>query len=272
MNPAKNSANVPPDSSSYSCRIEWSGDLAPGQLTVEWSPTSVQPPIEVDRAIDRAWAVASVQAGRCLFDGPMCRLESWHSAANNLHLLLAPTSYRRFWGTNLCHPELADRLGAGALANPLGLSAALLSADGMLLMGRRNAAVAYYPNRVHPFAGAMEPRDLPDVFGAVRRELSEELSLGPNDITDMRCIGLVRDTSLRQPELIVHLSSPMTAAQIDTRVDGGEHYGLWTVPLTPVAFDDALRDRTELTPVALATLLLTGRRHFGERWFAAHYQ
>ena len=44
--------------------------------------------------------------------------------------------------------------------------ASLLTRDGWLLYGRRNATVAYYPNRVHPFAGTLEPGDLADVFGA----------------------------------------------------------------------------------------------------------
>ena len=47
---------------------------------------------------------------------------------------------------------------ADCLANPVGVSPALLSADNFLIMGRRNASVAYYPNRIHPFAGALEPR------------------------------------------------------------------------------------------------------------------
>jgi hypothetical protein len=48
------------------------------------------------------------------------------------------------------------------------VSPALLTADGFLMMGRRNASVAYYPNRVHPFAGALDPGDA-DMFAAVRR-------------------------------------------------------------------------------------------------------
>ena len=59
----------------------------------------------------------------------------------------------------------------------LGISVALISRDQRLVMGRRNERVAYYPGRIHPFAGALEPADELDIFAAVRRELQEELGL-----------------------------------------------------------------------------------------------
>ena len=77
--------------------------------------------------------------------------------ADRLALTLSNTTYKHFLGTNLTHPELADRYGREILANPVGVSPALLTADNFLMMGRRNASVAYYPNRIHPFAGALDP-------------------------------------------------------------------------------------------------------------------
>ena len=100
---------------------------------------------------------------------------------------------------------LAEEFGDKVLANPIGVSTALETADGFLLMGRRNDSVAYYPNRVHPFAGALEPRDDLDVFDDVRRELHEELAMTPDSIADIACIGVAEDNNIRHPELIFHV-------------------------------------------------------------------
>src|SRR5690349_12363656 len=110
----------------------------------------------VDKIIDQTWQQISSRPGVHLFDGPMSRLERWTATPDRLELFLSTTSYKPFLGTNLYHPDLADTYGRDVLANPVGVSPALETADGFLLFGRRNASVAYYPNRIHPFAGALE--------------------------------------------------------------------------------------------------------------------
>ena len=135
-----------------------------------------------------------------------------------------------------------------------------------MVLGRRNAKVAYYPGRTHPFAGAMEPRDGPDVFAALGRELQEELSLTADDIHDMRCTGIVEDQGLRQPELIFAVRSLRTRDQIEAQVDRAEHQTSFSLPATRQAVEAATRDPA-MTPVAIASLLLWGRIEFGEEWF-----
>src|SRR5689334_13176984 len=70
--------------------------------------------------IESAWVAATARPGVFLFDGPMCRLESWEASAGRLGLKLSDTTYKRFLGTNLMHPELAEQYGPAALANPVG--------------------------------------------------------------------------------------------------------------------------------------------------------
>ncbi|HEX8911288.1 MAG TPA: hypothetical protein VF796_02935, partial [Humisphaera sp.] len=136
-------------------RLHRAGDWPPDAVSTVWAPSSYAAPPEVARLIDDAWTRAMVEPNRKLFDGPMCRMESWAFEAGRVVFRLSRTSYRVFWGTNIMHPELADRFGAGVMANPVGVSPALETADGFLMLGRRNAAVAYYPARVHPFAGSL---------------------------------------------------------------------------------------------------------------------
>ena len=68
----------------------------------------------------------------------MCRLERWEASpdGSRLHLSMSTTSYKPFFGTNMSHPELADRYGPDVLANPIGVSPALETSDGQLLLGR----------------------------------------------------------------------------------------------------------------------------------------
>jgi 8-oxo-dGTP pyrophosphatase MutT (NUDIX family) len=218
--------------------------------------------------IEKAWEGAASRPGVHLFDGPMCRLESWRASPQRLEVVLSETSYKPFLGTNLTHPELADRYGPAILANPVGVSPALITADGWLMMGRRNASVAYYPDRVHPFAGALDPAD-DDPFAAIRRELAEELAFGDADIAPngMYCTGIAEDVSIRQPELIFSAVSTRTREEIEAKLDATEHHGSWATRATSEGVEAALASGEAFTPVAVAAMVLWGRCEFGAAWF-----
>jgi hypothetical protein len=231
------------------------GDWSPDQVRIAWSADTRRVNLEVERAIDVAWSAAVARLGDKLFDGPMCRLERWSASPQRLELTLSRTSYRTFLGTNLYNAQLADTHGRDALANPVGLSTALQSSDGFLVLGRRNDSVAYYPERVHPFAGALEPGDTTDVFSEIRRELHEELEFTDADILDIRCVGLAEDRSLRQPELIFIASTSRSRAAIEAGLDRTEHHAVYAVPAERAAVERAMAEPV-LTPVAVASLSL----------------
>jgi hypothetical protein len=238
------------------------GDWGPGRVVAQPVASTRATIAHVEAAIDAAWAAASARLGSRLFDGPMLRLERCEASPQLLRLWVSPTSYRPFLGTNLANPDAAPQ----ACANPIGLSAALVTRDGWLMLGRRNARVAYHPNRIHPFAGSLEPGEVSDVFAGVLRELDEELRFTPADVADLRCIGLIEDARIRQPELIFAARSTRTRADVESMVDAAEHHACVAVATTPEAIEGAMADAL-LTPVAVGTLLLWGRLAFGERWF-----
>jgi hypothetical protein len=247
------------------------GNWAKCQLGARTVPSTRQILPQVERLIDQAWQEAGSRPGVKLFDGPMCRLERWRASADRLEIDLSATSYKPFVGTNLAHPELAEQYGGNVMANPVGVSPALLTSDGFLMMGRRNASVAYYPNRIHPFAGALEPRDGNDLVQAVHRELAEELSLREEDLLEIRCTGIAEDTAMRQPELIFSAAMRLNRRQIEAQLHAEEHGGSVAIPTDPVAVAGAAHDPA-LTPVATASLLLWGRIALGEEWFATNSQ
>ena len=250
--------------------VHLTGDWGPGRVRTSWTSSTRAIVPEVEQLVERTWSGAVTQPGIQLFDGPLCRLESWRATGEGLHLVLSPTSYKAFFGTNLHNPHLADHYGSAILANPVGVSAALISSDGFLMFGRRNASVAYYPHKLHPFAGAIEPREDLDVFDEVRRELREELSLDPHELADIRCTGFVEDAALRQPELIFAVRATRARAEVEMQVDRTEHRGSWSIPARRAEVERALSEPGDFTPVAIASLLLWGRLEFGEDWFVTH--
>jgi 8-oxo-dGTP pyrophosphatase MutT (NUDIX family) len=245
------------------------GDWSAEQVSQQWTANSRRIVPEVESAIESAWTTALARPGIHLFDGPMCRLESFHTTGDRLHLTLSKSNYKVFLGTNMAHPEFAAAYGSDVMANPVGISPALLTTDNQLLLGQRNAAVAYYPNRVHPFSGCMEPGD-ESLFTAVARELLEELSLEPNDLESIRCTGIAQDTRLVQPEPIFAVTCKLSFAEIQTRLDPTEHQGIIAIPAMQPAIEKILSEDARLTPVAVASLLLWGRVTFGQRWFDSH--
>lgn len=222
---------------------------------------------EIETAIEREWEKAQSRPKLRLFDGPMCRLERF-TAGRELELSLSPTSYRIFWGTNLNNAWLAHRYGPASLANAVGLSCAVESAEGHLLLGRRNATVAYYPSRVHPFAGTLEPTEKMDVFAETRRELTEELGLAEADIKHLICTAIIEDISILQPELVFSAKSSRTLGELQGKLDAAEHESIVVVERDRQKLESALADG-KMTPVALGTILLWGREHFGAAWFDA---
>jgi hypothetical protein len=237
------------------------------QITISWTANSRPIIPRVEQLIEQSWRKAMSRPGVLLFDGPMCRLESLESRGDSLHLQLSRTSYKIFMGTNLTHAELADQFGPGILANPIGLSAALISSDGFLMLGRRNANVAYYPSRVHPFAGALEPAEPLNIFDDVRRELREELSFEKDDVQKIACIGIANDLSLRQPEMIFAVRSNRDRQRIESQLDHEEHRGVWVSKVDCQSIEAALAGDEQFTPIARAAILLWGRLEFGDEWF-----
>ncbi len=240
----------------------------PGQLHTQWVSSGRRIVPEVEHAIDVAWQAALVKPGVRIFDGPVCRFEGMKVDNGHLTIELSRCSYRIMLGTNFAHPDFADQYGVEVMGNPVGVSCGLITADNQIIMGRRNASVAYYPHRIHPFAGSLEVRDEVHLFANVRRELHEELSLKEADVSDIICHGVAEDSALRHPETIYSARTRLSAEEALNQLDADEHDGAWHTAFEPESITQALQQERDLTPIAKAVLLMSGRHAFGEAWFA----
>jgi len=260
--------------------LDVTGTFVWDDVSVTWTDQPRQCNDELGRLIDQAWEVALWQArkaGQSLFDRPLCRLVSYCAHDGRFDMTLGPVSYKEFVGTNQTQAYVRYIHGPEVLADPLGVSAAVVSSDGFLLLGRRSTPVMRYPERIHPIGGTVEPCDdnaTPDPFASMLFELIEETGVSLDAVEDITLLGLIRDKNTIQPELIFDVKVGVDAATIRqsalTAIDAEEHTELVPVRDHPAAVVTFLQQSfSDLTPVALATLLLHGQRHWGSGWFAA---
>ncbi len=257
------------------------GHYVPRNIRVRWSGDPRQSNREIDEIIEATWAKETGRAQedqRRLFNGSLCRLVDFKVGRDALELTLGPVSYKEFLGTNLTHAYLRYTHGPQILADALGVSAALVSGDDFLVLGRRSQKVAYHPGRIHPIGGIVEPQEdageAPCPFAAITDELRQELGVLPDNVRELVCMGIVRDKHIVQPEMIfaiqvdVECSTMIQGAR--SAEDSHEHTDIVPVRNRPGAVVNFIQAHAgELTPVALATLLLHGMRSWGSGWFAA---
>ncbi len=264
--------------------LDVTGKFRRGDLDVRASDSRRRSCEKIDQSIDKAWADQCRRAQRDgvhLYNGRLCRLVECVEKDARLCLTLGEVSFREFVGTNLLNPRLRHLHGQDVLADPLGVSAAVATADGRLLLGRRSKSVFFHADRIHPIGGMVEMGEggadaaLPSPFRTMRGELYQELGIQGDDVSDpLWCIGLVRDKAIWQPELIFDVRLKLNLRELriahEAASDAGEHTELVFLSDDSGAVVSFLQDRDpELTPVAKATLLLHGLRAWGTGWFMA---
>jgi 8-oxo-dGTP pyrophosphatase MutT (NUDIX family) len=241
-------------------KIHLTGRWTRGQVLLRESESTYHETAESLASIESEWQKVKARLGDKIFDGAMCRMERWQvTPAGVLEIELSQTSYRIFVGTNMAHPEWIETIGRHVMANTVGVSTTLITADNHIMLGRRSDNVAYYPRRLHPFSGSLEPRDKLDLFDEALRELHEELGLVANEIAEIACIGIIEDMQLRHPETVLYARTEKTRLEIEQSLRGNEHTDAWSCPATRTAVQKASTDRSEFTPVAQGSLELLSR-------------
>lgn len=247
-------------------------------VTVEYdaSPRPTTPAL--DARIADLWAERQVVAkasGQHLFNGELLRYVAHDVQAGRFRLTVGPTCYRDFVGTNLFNREALADVGWSSFANPVGTTATLRTADGIIVYGRRSHRVAFHAEHVHTFGGALEIQDRRAdgticVFDAVLRELQEELGLATHNVHALRCVGLIRDCEIVQPELLFEARLTLTLADVYGRFRGAsgrdEHVGLCAVIDEPALIVPFMREWSPIAPVAVGALFLHGKAAWGEEW------
>jgi hypothetical protein len=241
-------------------RLRWIHrlDLPAERVKTRRVPSRWRSTPEVEALIDQAWIDAHKRPGVKLFDGPLCRFEGFDLHADepgseSIRIDVSSTRYRIVVGTHFAHPDIVDRFGPDVAARPIGVSSGVISADGRLLLGVRSERLAYYPGRVHPFAGSMSDLPEPDIVADALREVREELNIAEQEPMSIRMVGLVEDLQMRHPEAIFLVRLPINEQELRTRLDHDEHGEIVSAPLENHALE-SLRADPRLTPFALGVV------------------
>ena len=254
--------------------------FAPDKVVVTWSDRPRATNDSIEELIEKSWQEQTERArgaGTKIFNGQLCRLISHRCNNDHLDLTLGPVSFREFIGTNATQAYIRHLHGQEVMADPLGVSAAVCTSDGLIVMGMRSSNMIQYAGRIHPVGGTVEPPETsgasPDPFKAIVGELHEETAVPPEKVSSILCLGLVRDRNTVQPELIFdcHVDCDVVSlfAAAATAPDAAEHSSMVPIRDHPGAVVSFMEQYfSQLTPVAMATLLLHGLRHWGSGWFA----
>ena len=230
----------------------------------------------LDAIIETEWRHRTEQAGRNgqeLFDGRLWRLldhsmTSSSDPRHKLHLTLGPGRYRDFVGTNLYHSDLLSNTPWNQFGNPVGTSALVITRDQRIVLGLRSGKVAFHAGHLHAFGGILEQRDCGpdstvDVFASIRRELREELALTDANLQDLRCLALVKDHEIHQPELLFAVRVPCTSAELSTAWEQAdsraEHQQLVDLEATATGVRQLLDQAPPISGVAVAALEILAR-------------
>ncbi|GEM_PF-2299435 len=206
--------------------------------------------VDLYMRMEEAWCRLfrdAVKNDRNLFAGPQYRLSSYGLLPDGKLLLrLGPTDYREFVGTNMeagKDPEYMKALiERGMLrlqdenaffSNTMAICSAIETSDGKVVAGLRGdrTRVAEYGRAWHTIGGHPNPsRFAPtraDLIDAMTREITGELLIEEEDITDIRAAGLVRNGYTRKPELLFtsRIGLPFSAIKESRIADGkDEHF------------------------------------------------
>jgi hypothetical protein len=260
--------------------LDFVGHFDRDRVQVRWSDSPRPTNEQIESVIEAAWAEQTrlaAEQGRRLYNGRLCRVINCETQGPVLQLTLGEVSYKEFVGTNLTNAQLRYVHGPDVLANPLGVSAAVVTSDGYVLLGRRSNKVFSNAGLVHPVGGTVEPPieagKIPDPFQAMTDELHQELALPAEAVSRNVCLGVVRAKRVVQPEMVFEVcldgSVEAIRAGAANAPDASEHDELVAVRDHPAAVVTYIeKNYSQLTAVALATLLLHGQRHWGMGWLA----
>lgn len=254
---------------------EWSRD----QVEASYDPAQARTTDpQIEALVERSWHEAERQAaihGRSLFAGPLFRLVSYELSGDRIRMLLGPTDYREFLGTNGNRRQIEQQVGPldlpHYLSNPLAVGAAVRSSDGKLVVGRRSQRTMQDQGCWHVPAGHVDPRfhlheGRVDAFQAISDEIHEELGC-PREGLEPVLLGLVRATETLKPEMLFAVNLPISWAELSALPLNEEHEAIQAIDDTPRAIDDFLRQsEPAVVPAGAACLWRYGVWKYGPDW------
>ncbi|WP_246651683.1 NUDIX hydrolase [Rhizobium laguerreae] len=154
------------------------------------------------------------------FDGSLLRMASYQVDGERLSIAASRTRFSAYVATR--HPAFASEHPHADRADPLGLTAIVLTADGNVIVTKRSLLADQNPGGLYLIGGYAEPGDSDgpvDIFNEIAREVEEEIAVGDVSRSEAVAIGLAYDPVFCHPELFLLMPSKSTAADILSGAD-----------------------------------------------------
>lgn len=202
---------------------------------------------EVERRRQANWA-AHLGRNPAAFDGSLLRLDAFHSDGAHLRIQSSRTCYSAYVATR--HPDFAAEHPGCQRADPLGMTAVVLSADRQVIVTRRSLVADQNPGALYLIGGYADPPQGDgklDLFLEIAREIREELAVTDLVRSASFAIGLAYDPVFCHPELFFLTASQSDAGAIiagaNQAPDRNEAAKLFVCPVTaflanPVSLHD----------------------------------
>ena len=175
---------------------------------------------EINQEIVKFWKTAKAKNAN-VFNGKVFSYINSQIKNQNLIITIMETDFMSYTGTNL-NPNF-DK-SDDEMANVLGISAILHTADDKFLMGKRSKFVSEGQNMWHTIGGNL---DSVDINANMLRELKEEANIPKESIKKFLIIGLVKNCRSHRPEMLFYAKTLLTSQQIKkyitTSIDSFEH-------------------------------------------------
>lgn len=230
--------------------------------------------------IERSWSEL-LSRGEILYDGPLMRVDSFSSSCGELFLMLSLTSFKEYMGTNERLSEASSSTKTSERADPLAVSVVMKSSDSQVLLETRSKRVVMKTKgklHVKPsghltatnarLAKSKVPVPYP-LEDALVQEAYEELGVARDEITRIRCTGLVRTLRNLKPELTFVMETAIDSVEVLSRpkAHGWESDSLFAVSFGPEPIHQLLTKMADkFVPAGHGALLLAGGLYFGSRW------
>lgn len=255
------------------------GLFRPDQLAITYDPARRMPVTpEVQAWMDREWqeqlTVARAQQF-ALYDAELFRIIDAEARPDGtIAVTLGDTTYKEYSTTRF--PQFVRAFGYSReqLGNALAVCSAVETSDGYILYEKRRKT-ALHSGHYHVPAGFFEcdldrdARGCPDPFGALRRELREEIGIQAADIRAQYCVGAAYNVVSPHGEICFWTLLGISLAEVRTREpEDDEVDNLLALHITKDSLRDfILTNHGHISPTGEANLLMYGAAKFGEAWF-----
>lgn len=253
----------------------FTGHFTSNEVQIDWQPQQRTLPPTLISKMEAFWKqeIVAKDKQHFIFNGDLCRLNSWQIEIEILRLDLGLTNYKELLYSNRFTAELEQEFGESCLSKALGISVVLMSNDDQLILIKRSGSVGEFPNCIDVIGGHIHPQEhatdsIPDAFLAIKDEIREELDLSVKDDAKLKCIGAIETIATKKPELVFQLKIDLKAQNVlemASQKKCSEIAEVFTIPNNSTDLEGFLKSsQDKLSPSAYGVLSLYNSHKSGD--------